>query len=161
MKPEEFRSRLRGVIAFPVTPFKSDFSLDLAGLRKNIQKLLRHPIAAIVAVGGTGEMYSLTPLEHQAVVRTVVEEVGGKLPVISGTGFNRQMAIELAQQSAQAGVDGILALPPYYPNADDEGLADYYAAIGAATPLGLFVYSRDWVMPSPEWASNWQPESLL
>jgi 5-dehydro-4-deoxyglucarate dehydratase len=99
-------------------------------------------------------MYSLTPLEHQAVVRTVVEEVGGKLPVIRGTGFNRQMAIELAQQSAQAGVDGILALPPYYPNADDEGLADYYAAIGAATPLGLFVYRRDWVMPSPEWVEQ-------
>ena len=154
MRPEEFRSRLRGVIAFPVTPFKSDFSLDLAGLRKNIQKLVCHPLAAIVAAGGTGEMYSLTPLEHQAVVRTVVEEVGGKLPVISGTGFNHQMAIELAQQSAEAGVDGILALPPYYPDADAEGLADYYAAIGAATPLGLFVYSRDWVKPSPEWVEQ-------
>jgi 5-dehydro-4-deoxyglucarate dehydratase len=80
--------------------------------------------------------------------------VRGQVPVISGTGFNRQMAIELAQQSAQAGVDGILALPPYYPNADDEGLADYYAAIGAATPLGLFVYSRDWVKPSPEWVEQ-------
>src|SRR6185295_15834835 len=145
MRPEEFRSRLRGVIAFPVTPFKPDFALDLEGLRKNIQELLRHRIAAIVAVGGTGEMYSLTPVELMAVVKTIVEEVRGQVPVISGTGFNRQMAIEIAQQSAQAGVDGILALPPYYPNADDEGLADYYAAIGAATPLGLFVYSRDWV----------------
>ena len=83
-------------------------------------------------------MYSLTPAELLAVVKTIVEEVRGQVPVISGTGFNRQMAIELAQQSAQAGVDGILALPPYYPNADHEGLADYYAAIGAATPLGLF-----------------------
>ena len=145
MRSEEFRSRLRGVIAFPVTPFNPDLSLDLAGLRKNVDQLLRHPIAAIVAAGGTGEMYSLTPAEHQAVVKAIVEEVQGKIPVIAGTGFNRQMAIELAQQSAQAGADGILALPPYYPNADEEGLAGYYAAIGAATALGLFVYSRDWV----------------
>lgn len=154
MRPEEFRGKLRGVIAFPVTPFKPDLSLDLVGLRKNIQELLRHRIAAIVAVGGTGEMYSLTPAELLAVVKTIVEEVRGQVPVISGTGSNRQMAIEIAQQSAQAGVDGILALPPYYPNADDEGLADYYAAIGAATPLGLFVYSRDWVKPSPEWVEQ-------
>ena len=102
MTPEEIRTRLRGVIAFPVTPFNSDFSLDLAGLRKNIQELLRHPIAAIVAAGGTGEVYSLTPSEHLAVVQTIVEEVRCKVPVIAGTGFNRQMAIELAQQSARA-----------------------------------------------------------
>ena len=154
MTPEEIRKRLRGVIAFPVTPFQPDLSLDLAGLRRNIQELLRHPIAAVVAVGGTGEMYSLTPSEHLAVVKTIVEEVSGKIPVIAGTGFNRQMAIELAQQSAHVGADGILALPPYYPNADEEGLADYYAAIGNATPLGLFVYSRDWVKPSPEWVEQ-------
>ncbi len=79
-------------------------------------------------------MYSLTPSEHLSVVKTIIEEVRGKVPVIAGTGFNRQMAIEFAQQSARAGADGILALPPYYPNADEEGLADYYAAIGAATP---------------------------
>ncbi|MBV9341049.1 MAG: dihydrodipicolinate synthase family protein, partial [Acidobacteria bacterium] len=48
----------------------------------------------------------------------------------------------------------ILALPPYYPQADEEGLAEYYAAIGAATPLGLIVYSRDWVNPSPEWVDK-------
>jgi 5-dehydro-4-deoxyglucarate dehydratase len=142
------------VIAFPVTPFGPDLSLDLAGLRRNVHQLLRHPIAAIVAAGGTGEMYSLTPAEHHAVVETIVEEVQGKIPVIAGTGFNRQMAIELAQQSVQAGADGILALPPYYPNADEEGLAEYYAAIGAATALGLFVYSRDWVKPSPEWVEQ-------
>jgi 5-dehydro-4-deoxyglucarate dehydratase len=154
MRPEEFQSSLRGVIAFPVTPFNADLSLDHAGLRKNIQELLRHPIAAIVAAGGTGEMYSLTASEHGMVVKTIVEEVHGRIPVIAGTGFNRQMAIELAQQSAHAGADGILALPPYYPNADEEGLAEYYAAIGAATPLGLFVYSRDWVKPAPEWVEQ-------
>ena len=78
MRLEEFRGRLRGVIAFPITPFKTDLSLDLAGLRKNVDQLLRHPFAAIVAAGGTGEMYSLTPVEYQAVVKTIVEEVHGR-----------------------------------------------------------------------------------
>ena len=154
MKPEELRARLRGVIAFPITPFHEDFSLDLPGLRKNLRALIQHPLSAIVAAGGTGEMYSLTPAEHLDVVRTVVEEAAGKIPVISGTGFNRQLAIELARRAASAGADAILALPPYYPNSDDEGLAEYYAAIGAATPLPLFVYSRDWVNPSPAWVET-------
>jgi len=47
------------VIAFPITPFNPDLSLDIAGLRKNLHELVRHPFAAIVAAGGTGELYCL------------------------------------------------------------------------------------------------------
>ena len=154
LKPEELRNKLRGVIAFPVTPLKPDLSLDIPGLRKNLQRMLETPIAAIVAAGGTGEMYSLTPAEHLEVVKATAEEVNGRIPVIAGTGFNVPVAIELAQQSARAGADAILALPPYYPNADEEGLANYYAEIGHATPLGLLVYSRDWVNPTPAWVER-------
>jgi 5-dehydro-4-deoxyglucarate dehydratase len=53
-----------------------------------------------------------------------------------------------------ASADAVLALPPYYPQADEEGLATYYAAIGAATPLSLLVYSRDWVNPTPAWVER-------
>jgi len=154
MNSQELRARLQGVIAFPVTPFNSDLSLDIPGLRRNLQALLHHPLAAVVAAGGTGEMYSLTPAEHRSVIQATVEEVQGRVPVISGTGFNQPLALELAQQSARLGVDAILALPPYYPNADEEALAEYYAAIGAATPLPLLVYSRDWVNPSPAWVER-------
>jgi dihydrodipicolinate synthase/N-acetylneuraminate lyase len=99
-------------------------------------------------------MYSLTPSEYREVVKVVVEEADGQFPVISGTGFSRQMATDLAQQSAKLGTDAILALPPYYPNSDDEGLIEYYAAIGAATQLPLFVYSRDWLNPSAAWVEK-------
>src|SRR5271156_3276590 len=66
MKPEELRARLRGVIAFPITPLQPDLSLDIPGLRKNLQRLMENAPVAIVAAGGTGEMYSLTPAEHLA-----------------------------------------------------------------------------------------------
>jgi 5-dehydro-4-deoxyglucarate dehydratase len=154
MSREELRSRLQGVIAFPVTPFKSDLSLDLAGLRTNLQSLMQHGLAAVVAAGGTGEMYSLTTAEHLDVVKATVEEVRGRVPVIAGVGFNRAMAVEMAGAFARAGADAILALPPYYTNADEEGLLEYYAAIGAATPLGLLVYSRDWVNPGAAWVER-------
>ena len=149
MKPEDLRARLKGVIAFPVTPFQSNLDLDIDGLRRNLRMLLRHPVAAVVAPAGTGEAFSLLAAEHREVVQATLQEVDGRAPVLTAVGVNGPSALKLAQQSAALGVDGILAFPPYYPGAEEEGLADYYAAIGAATPLGMIVYSRDWVNPTP------------
>jgi 5-dehydro-4-deoxyglucarate dehydratase len=147
LSPEDLRDALTGVIGFPVTPFRPDLSVDLDGLKDNLRAMLASPMAAIVAAGGTGELYSLAPTEHLAVVRAVVEEARGRVPVIAGTGFNIAIGGELARQAAAAGADGILAFPPYYPGAEEDGLVHYYAAIGAATPLGLLIYSRDWFHP--------------
>src|SRR5579872_4416670 len=149
MNPNQLRERLKGVIAFPVTPFKSDLSIDLEGLRHNLRSLLQHPICAIVAPAGTGEIHSLSPSEHLSVVRAVVEEVKGRVPVLSGVGFNPPIAAELARHAAAAGADGLLAFPPYYPNPDDDGVIAYYRGVSEATELGMLIYSRDWFNPSP------------
>jgi 5-dehydro-4-deoxyglucarate dehydratase len=153
-QPDELRSRLEGVIAFPVTPFNDDLSIDIDGFRQNLRVMLGHPIAAIVAAGGTGELYSLTPEEHLALVRAAVEEVRGRLPVIAGAGYNVALGARLAMHASEAGADGILAFPPYYPGPDEDGLYEYYRAIGAATPLGLFIYARDWFHPGPAFVAR-------
>jgi 5-dehydro-4-deoxyglucarate dehydratase len=154
MDPQELRSKLHGVIAFPVTPFKKDLTLDREGLRNNLERLLEHPICAVIAAGGTGEMYSLTPPEHLQVVQTTLEAVRGRVPVLTAVGFSQQLAVQMAEQSAKAGVDGILAFPPYYPNADDEGMWHYYRSISEATHLGMLIYARDWVNFGPNFVER-------
>src|SRR4029079_10480446 len=149
MHPSELRSRLPGVIAFPITPFKEDLSLDLPGLHENLTKLLEHPISAVVAAGGTGEMYSLTPAEYSRVIELTTHAIQDRIPVIAGVGFGQRLAIEMAQAAEKAGADGILAFPPYYPQAEDDGLIEYYRAIGNATRLGMLIYTRDWASFSP------------
>lgn len=149
MHPSTLRKKLSGVIAFPVTPFKEDLSLDLPGLHENLTKLLEHPIAAIVVAGGTGELYSLTPAEYTRVVELTTLAIEDRVPVIAGVGFGQRLAVEMAQAAEKAGADGILAFPPYYPQAEDEGLVEYYRAIGKATRLGMLIYSRDWASFSP------------
>jgi 5-dehydro-4-deoxyglucarate dehydratase len=149
MHPTELRSRLSGVIAFPITPFKHDLSLDLPGLHENLSKLIEHPISAIVAAGGTGEMYSLTPAEYGRVVELTVHAIEGRIPVIAGVGFGQRLGIEMAQAAEHAGADGVLVFPPYYPQADEHGLIDYYRSIANATELGVLIYSRDWATFSP------------
>ena len=149
MHPATLRNKLYGVIAFPVTPFKEDLSLDLPGLHHNLSKLIEHPIGALVAAGGTGEMYSLTPPEYTRVVELTTLAVEDRVPVIAGVGFNQRLGIEMAQAAEKAGADGIVVFPPYYPQGDDEGLFEYYRSIAAATKLGVLIYSRDWAVFSP------------
>ena len=151
MNPTELRAKIsQGVIAFPITPFKQDLSLDLPGLHHNLTKLLEHPISAVVAAGGTGEMYSLAPAEHTRVIELTAHAVDGQVPVIAGVGFNARLGSEMAQAAERVGATAILAFPPYYPNADENGLFNYYRGLGSATSLPLIVYSRDWAAFSPE-----------
>ena len=149
MHPTTLRDKLYGVIAFPVTPFKDDLSLDLPGLHHNISKLIEHSICALVVAGGTGEMYSLTPAEYTRVVELTALAVEDRVPVIAGVGFNQRLGIEMAQAAEKAGADGILIFPPYYPNADADGLFEYYRSIAAAVKLGVLIYSRDWFVSTP------------
>jgi 5-dehydro-4-deoxyglucarate dehydratase len=149
MLPSDLKARLTGVVGFPVTPFAADGSVDLDGLRRNVQAMAAHPFCTLVAAGGTGELYSLSVVEQADVVRTTVEAAAGRMPIIAGVGGSVAVAIEQAKRADAAGASGILALPPYYPHADENGLFDYYKTIGAATTRGLLVYSRDWVNPGP------------
>ena len=149
MKPEELRSKLGGVISFPVTTFHNDHSLDLDGLRSNLRSLLKHPVCAIVPGAGTGELFSLSPAEYMEVLKATLEEVNGKVPVLAAAGFNYPLGVEQSKKATAAGVDGVLAFPPYYPNADVEGLFNYYRAIANATSLGIIIYSRDWANFTP------------
>src|SRR5678815_5619354 len=149
MHPTTLRDKLYGVIAFPITPFKEDLSLDLPGLHHNISKLIEHPVCALAVAGRTGEMYSLTPAEYTRVVELTTLAVEDRIPVIAGVGFNQRLGIEMAQAAEKAGADGILIFPPYYPNADDAGLLEYYRSIAASTQLGILIYSRDWTTFTP------------
>ncbi|HEY2800468.1 MAG TPA: 5-dehydro-4-deoxyglucarate dehydratase [Chthoniobacterales bacterium] len=143
-------SKLKGVFGFPVTPFRKDLSLDLDALTRNVDEMAAFPFCALVATGGTGEVYSLSPDETEQVVAATVRAVKGRMPVMAGTGYNTSMGVDIARRAAKAGADYILALPPYYVAAPEEGLFAYYEAIGRATDLPLTVYSRDWAIFTPE-----------
>jgi 5-dehydro-4-deoxyglucarate dehydratase len=151
MTPQRtFVSKLTGVFGFPVTPFKKDLSLDLEGLARNVDEMAGFPFCAMVAAGGTGEMYSMSPEEIEQVVATCVKATKARMPIVAGTGFNAVLGVDIARRAAKAGASCILALPPYYVSAPEEGLFAYYEAIGKATDLPLMVYSRDWAVFTPD-----------
>jgi 5-dehydro-4-deoxyglucarate dehydratase len=149
--PRELQSRLAGAIAFPVTPFHADGSLDLDGLRANAEWLPEGGrITAMVAPSGTGEMFALSPDECAAVTAATVEAVAGRVPVIAAVGVNAAVGAELARRAEASGADGVLILPPYYAQPDARGLVAYYRHIAAATGLGVMPYARDAAVFTPE-----------
>jgi 5-dehydro-4-deoxyglucarate dehydratase len=111
--------------------------------------MCRHPFCAIVAAGGTGEMYSMTADEIVEVVKVSVL-AAGKMAVVAGTGFNVPIGADVAARVEKAGAKCLLVLPPYYSNSPQDGLFDYYQAIGKASSLPMMVYSRDWAKFTPE-----------
>ncbi len=149
MSPRQFVAQLKGVFGFPVTPFRRDLALDLQALHRNVDAMAAYPFCGLVAAGGTGELYSLTPDEIEQVVATTVEAANGRMPVVAGTGFNAALGCDIARRAERAGAQAILILPPYYVSAPESGLFAYYEAIGAATPLPVMIYSRDWAVFTP------------
>jgi 4-hydroxy-tetrahydrodipicolinate synthase len=125
-----------------VTPFKTDLSLDEAGLRKLVRRQIEAGINFLVPCGTTGESPTLTRAEHLRVIEIVVEEAKGKTPVLAGAGgYNTHEVIELASDLKRIGVDGILSVTPYYNKPTQEGLYQHYKAIAGAVRLPVIVYS--------------------
>jgi 5-dehydro-4-deoxyglucarate dehydratase len=141
--PRDFARQIgSGLLSFPVTHFKADYSFDEAAYRANLNWLFSHDAAGLFAAGGTGEFFSLTPAEVDRVVRAAVAETGGRIPVIAPAGYGTAMAQEYCQAAEKAGADGILLLPPYLTEASKDGVAAHVEAVCKSTRLGVIVYNR-------------------
>jgi 5-dehydro-4-deoxyglucarate dehydratase len=144
MKPSEMAGRIaRGLLSFPVTHFDRDDRFDASAYRRHCAWLLENEAAALFTAGGTGEFFSLTPLEIGEVISAAVAETKGRVPVIAGCGHGTAMAVELARDAEKRGADGILLLPPYLVNSEQAGLAAHIEKVCKAVSIGVIVYNRD------------------
>jgi 5-dehydro-4-deoxyglucarate dehydratase len=141
---------LRGVTAFPITPFRDNLDLDLDALRHNVDWLIGHGLRSLVAAGGTGELYSLTVEETNAVHRTALEVANGRAAIICGVGGKLREAQSLARAAEQAGATGILMLPAAYGPAAEDGMLAYYGGIARSVSIGVLPYARDWAVFTPD-----------
>lgn len=125
-----------------VTPMHPDGSVDYDSFARLIEWQISEGIDAIVVCGTTGEASTLTDEEHREVMRYCVERVGGRVPVIAGTGSNdTAYAIELTQYACEIGVDGILLVTPYYNKATQEGLLRSFLAVADVSTKPIILYN--------------------
>ncbi|MFW9605347.1 MAG: 4-hydroxy-tetrahydrodipicolinate synthase [Pseudomonas sp.] len=133
---------ISGSIVALVTPMDAEGNLDWDSLTRLVDFHLQEGTNAIVAVGTTGESATLAFDEHVAVIRHVVKQVAGRIPVIAGTGANStREAIELTAAAKEAGVDACLLVTPYYNKPTQEGLFLHHKAIAEAVDIPQILYN--------------------
>jgi len=119
-----------------------DTAVDYEDLRRLVEFHIDNDTDAIVAVGTTGESATLNEAEHCEVIRRVIEYVGGRKPVIAGTGANSTLeAIHLTRRAQELGADGCLLVTPYYNKPTQEGLYRHFKAIAEAVDIPQILYN--------------------
>lgn len=133
--------KFHGALTAMVTPFKNG-AFDEESYRALLDWQIEQGINGVVPCGTTGESATLSHEEHKRVVRTCVEHVAGRVPVLAGAGSNNtKEAIELAKDARDAGADGLLLITPYYNKPTQEGLYQHFKAISAEVDLPFIVYN--------------------
>lgn len=124
-----------------VTPFNEISQVDGRALRRLVDWQIESGIDFLVPCGTTGESPTLSDEEQLLIIRLVVEQAAGRVPVVAGTGSNDLAhALELTWQAKEAGADGCLVVSPYYNKPTQQGLYAYFTAI-AELGLPVIVYN--------------------
>ena len=132
----------KGSLVAIVTPMLEDGSLDIPSLKALIEFHIDQGTDGIVIVGTTGESPTVDFDEHCLLIKTAVNQVNGRVPVIAGTGANStKEAIELTQKAKELGVDACLLVAPYYNKPTQEGLYLHYKAIAESVDIPQILYN--------------------
>jgi 4-hydroxy-tetrahydrodipicolinate synthase len=147
---------IQGSLVALVTPMTPDGAIDDKALAELVEWHIAEGTDGIVAVGTTGESATLDEEEHCRVIRQVVAQVGGRIPVIAGTGANSTTeAITLTRCAKEAGADACLLVTPYYNKPTQEGLYLHHKAIAEAVDIPQILYN----VPGRT-ACDMQPETV-
>ncbi|CAB3947360.1 putative DapA-like lyase [Achromobacter insolitus] len=133
----------QGVFPAVTTKLKPDFSLDMAAIRLGLERLIENGVGGVVMMGMVGENAQLSPEEKLEVLRTAVDTVRGRVPVISGvaeTGTARAAAF--AQEAARIGVNGLMVFPGLTYKSDARETVAFYRSVARASALPILLYNN-------------------
>ncbi|WP_158729968.1 MULTISPECIES: 4-hydroxy-tetrahydrodipicolinate synthase [unclassified Flavobacterium] len=140
-----------------VTPFKSDFSIDVDALKRIVNYSIEGGIEYLVVLGTTAENATLSQEEKELVIATVIEANNGVLPLVLGVGGNNtaKVVAELETRDLSA-FTAILSVSPYYNKPTQEGIYQHFKAVAEASPIPVILYN----VPGRT-ASNMLPSTVL
>ena len=132
---------LRGVVPPTVTAFHDDESLDTDATAAHARFVVDRGATGVFPLGTNGEFPLVTADERDRVVECVVDEVGGEVPVIAGVGApSTRETVANARRAANAGVDGVVVVTPFYYPLDDRAAVGHYRCVVEAVDLPTYVY---------------------
>lgn len=125
-----------------ITPMNPNGGIDYTSFEGLIEKQIGGGIDALLVLGTTGEASTLSDYEKQSLIEFAIDKVGGRVPVIIGTGTNdTSRTVELSKYAADAGADALLVVTPYYNKATESGLVRHYLTVADAVRVPIIVYN--------------------
>jgi 4-hydroxy-tetrahydrodipicolinate synthase len=139
--PENSAHWLSGYIPDLPTPFDETGGIDLIAFERLCERQIKAGASAIVVGETAGEASTLTPAEHDAIIRTAIKIARGRIRVVAGAGSNSTShAIELTRQAEFAGADAVLSVVPYYNKPMQNGIEAHFRAIAISTTLPVILH---------------------
>jgi 4-hydroxy-tetrahydrodipicolinate synthase len=132
-----------GILPALVTPFTDDGkALDEERLRVLVNRCIELDVHGVVPCGTTGEFINLTIEEKKRVIKIVVDEVNGRVPVVAGTGASgTNEAVEMTKYAKDVGADAALIVTPFYLKPADRGIYEHYYTIASEVDLPIILYN--------------------
>ena len=133
----------RGVFPAVTTAFNDDQTLDLAGTLVQVERLLAAGVHGLVMLGTVGENCSLEAEEKREVLRATVEQVGNRVPVLSGVAeYTTDQACRFAADCQAIGLDGLMVLPAMVYKSDARETMVHFRMVAASSDLPILVYNN-------------------
>jgi len=125
-----------------ITPMTATGDVDNEALERLVAFHIDNGTDVIVAMGTTGESATFSHKDHRDTVKQIIKFVGGKIPVIAGTGSNStEEALALTQAAKDDGADGVLLVAPYYNKPPQEGLYQHHKRIAEKVAIPQLLYN--------------------
>jgi 4-hydroxy-tetrahydrodipicolinate synthase len=125
-----------------MTAFDGDESVSLSGTRAFVRFLLQAGVDGLVPLGSSGEPIALIMAERKQVLDAVIDEAGGRVPVIAGiVEYSTKMAIEFGLHARAAGCQGLMVMPPYGFRPPKRDIFDHFRKIREVVGLPVMLYN--------------------
>lgn len=135
-------TELRGLLTALATPFNADESIDVATLRKVVDRSVDAGVNGVVAAGSTGEVGSLSSDERLLLVDAVIEATAGRVPVVAQTGATTTAeAIRLSQAAQKSGADVLMLLTPFYEPLSEAETVNYIKDVAGSVDIPIMLYN--------------------
>jgi 4-hydroxy-tetrahydrodipicolinate synthase len=133
---------LRGVLTALSTPFNQDETIDVETLRRIVDRSIDAGVDGVVAAGSTGEVGALSSEERLLLIKTVIEQANGRVPVIANTGATSTAeAIRLSKAAQELGADVLMLITPYYEPLSLEETVSYIKDVARSVSIPVMLYN--------------------
>ncbi len=140
---EQMRDALsNGLLSFPVTDFDVNAKFNEKTFRQRIEAFVDHGVSSVFVAGGTGEFFSLDEDDYRQVVKSSVDTVKGRVPVIASAGRSVSDAKKFTAIADEVGCDGILLMPPFLTECPEDGIVEYASQVMSSSKNHFIYYNR-------------------